>query len=276
MRFVVARFLSILVLTLLPAAAHAQAPEPEPAHDAAALAKETQNPVSSLVSVPFQFNFNNGGDLADGTALNLNFQPVMPFKLTEDVNLIFRTIVPINTAPGPNGTRYSGMGDIQTQLFLTAAKPGKIIWGVGPVFSLPVATSSAFETGTFGAGVTAVLLKNAGPWVLGSLFAQVWPMTDTGGAPETNVFSWQPFVNYNFGTGWALSTAPVILANWDAPDGQEWTVPIGVGITKTTVFNRRPMNVGFQYYRNVERPDGSAGQSFRFIIALLYPTAPKH
>jgi hypothetical protein len=64
-------------------------------------------------------------------------------------------------------------------------------------------------------------------------------------------------------------------ANWDASGGNEWTVPLGIGLVRTTVFNRRPMNIGVQYYYNVERPDGSAAQQLRFIVVLLYPTAPK-
>jgi hypothetical protein len=254
------------------AAAHAQAP-PQPAHDATELAKATQNPVGDLISLPFQFNFNTGGDLEDGTFFNLNFQPVTPFKLTDEWNLIARTIVPINSAPGPDGTRFSGVGDIQEQLFVTPRKPGGIIWGVGPAFSLPTATATPFETGTYAAGFAAVVLKLTGPWVLGSLVSQFWPLHDEGGDPETNLFILQPFVNYNFGHGWALSYSPIISANWDAADGQQWTVPIGAGITKTTTLGHRPMNVGFQYYYNVTRPDGSAGQLLRFVIAPLYPTA---
>jgi hypothetical protein len=262
--------LSMMVATQ----AVAQDALPAPAHDAAALAKQTQNPVAALVSVPFQFNFNGGGDLEDGTLFNLNFQPVIPFKLTPRVNVIARSIIPINSAPGPDGTRYSGVGDIQSQLFLTSSSPGAVVLGVGPVFSLPTATAAAFETGTFAAGLGAVVVHSQGPWVMGGLISQFWPVSDAGGAPETNLFTFQPFINYNFGVGWALSFAPVITANWDAPNGQEWTVPLGGGIVKTTVLNRRPMNVGFQYYRNVERPTGSAGQTFRFVVVLLYPQAP--
>lgn len=147
--------------------AFAQASPPEPAHDVSDLAKQTQNPVSNLTAVPLQFNFNTGGDLEDRTLLNLNFQPVIPFRLTANWNVIARTIVPINSFPGPDGTRSSGIGDIQEQLFITPARPGGIIWGIGPMLSLPTATATAAETGTWGAGVSGVVLKMAGPWVLG-------------------------------------------------------------------------------------------------------------
>jgi hypothetical protein len=264
-------WLAAAVLACGASAAFAQEPPP----DVNALAKETQNPVSSLISVPLQFNFNTGGDLEDRTFFNLNFQPVIPFELTPNWKMIARTIVPINSFPGPEGTRYSGVGDIQEQLFITPAKPGGIIWGVGPVLSFPTATAAPAETGTWAAGVGAVVVKSTGPFVLGGLISQFWPMSDAGDEPETNLLTMQPFVNYNFGRGWAMSFSPLLTANWDASDGNEWTVPLGVGLVRTTVFNRRPMNVGVQYYYNVERPDGSAAQQLRFIVVLLYPTAPK-
>ena len=264
------------VLAVLPQAALAQGGQPAgPPPDATELAKQTQNPVANLISVPLQFNFNTGGDLEDQTFFNLNVQPVMPIRVTSAVNVIARTIVPINSAPGPDGTRFSGAGDIQAELFFTPAKSGAVVWGVGPAFSLPTATAAPFATGTWAAGLTGVVVKNVGPFVLGGLVSQFWPMTDTGDEIETDLMIIQPFVNYNFGTGWALSFAPLMSANWNAPDGEQWTVPLGLGLTKTTVFNGRPMNIGFQYYNNVERPEGSAGEQIRIVIALLYPQRPR-
>jgi hypothetical protein len=159
--------LSTFALVLLMSAVTADAQQPPP--DASALAKQTQNPVANLISVPFQFNFNSAGDLGDGTLFNLNIQPVVPFRLTSKVNVIARTIVPVNSAPGPDGTRFSGIGDIQEQLFLAPSTPGPIVLGVGPVLSLPTATAEPFQTGTFAAGVAAVVVKDAGPFVLGAL-----------------------------------------------------------------------------------------------------------
>jgi hypothetical protein len=130
------------------------------------LAKQSQNPVSDLISLPFQFNFNTGGDLGDRTFFNLNFQPVIPFKLTDDWNAISRTIVPINSIPGPDGQSFSGFGDIQEQFFITPAKAGNFIWGVGPALSMPTATAEPASTGTWALGPTAVILKMTGPWVL--------------------------------------------------------------------------------------------------------------
>jgi hypothetical protein len=253
-----------------------QAPTPPSAAppDPTTLAKETQNPVGDIVSVPFQFNFNGGGAYQDQTFFNLNFQPVIPIHLTHNWTLIARPIVPIVSIPTGNGVSYSGIGDIQFQTFFTPAHPGKIIWGVGPAFSFPTATAYPAETGTWAAGPSVVVLATPGPFVLGSLFVQLSPLTDANGPPRTNNFLWQYFVNYNFGKGWALSAAPSITANWDATRSQRWTVPVGGGISRTLVFNRQPMTLGFQYYYNSIRPDSANSTTLRFSVSLIFPQKP--
>ena len=96
---------------------------------------------SVIFSVPFQFNFNGGGALRDGTFFNLNVQPVIPIHLTRKWTLISRTIVPLDSFPGPDGVKNSGFGDIQEQTFFSPREAGKVIWGIGPAFSLAAATA---------------------------------------------------------------------------------------------------------------------------------------
>lgn len=263
------RFLGLVGLLGIMAAPLAAQEKP----DATALAKQTQNPVADLVSIPFQFNFNSGGGLDDGTLYNLNIQPVIPITLNKDWKFIARAIVPYLSTPTADGDQVGGFGDIQLQGYLTPAKGGKLIWGLGPIFSFPAATNPEVRTGSWAVGPAAVALTMTGHWVIGALANQLWTYADNGGDPEVNQLVVQPFINYNFGVGWAISTAPLISANWNAPSGQQWTVPLGLGITKTTVFNRRPMNIGLQYYHNVAHPDSGPSDQVRIVLALLYPTA---
>ena len=225
---------ALCVVVLAPAAG-AQAPAPGQAPavpDATALAKEQQNPISSVVSVPLQFNLDSGGGLEDRSSLLLNAQPVLPFKVSEHWNAVSRTVVPIASLPAPSDTRSSGVGDIQMQLYFTPKKAGAVIWGAGPVVSAPTATAASMESGSWAAGPTFVALVMRGPWVAGALANNLWTFTDAGDGREVNQFLFQPFVNFNFGKGWAVSSVPIITANWDAEDGQQWTVPVGLGISQ--------------------------------------------
>ncbi|MCI0441823.1 neuromedin U [bacterium] len=243
---------------------------PEGGQAASDLAKATQNPVSNIISIPFQFNFNSGGGLGDKTFFNLNFQPVIPFKVTDGLNLIARTIVPIVSVPAGDA-RFSGIGDIQEQLFFASSKATSTVVGIGPIFSFPTATADVSRTGSWAAGPNGVVVKTTKHFVLGALINQLWTFADDGDDVKVNQFLLQPFVNFNFGKGWALTTGPSITANWDAPDGEQWTVPVGMGIARTTVFAKRPMTLAIAYYHNVEHPSGAAANQLRIQVTLIYP-----
>src|SRR5271165_279195 len=79
----------------------ANAAEPENDAKTEELAKESQNPIANLISVPFQNNFNFGIGPKDTTQWDLNVQPVIPITLNKDWNLITRTIMPIINQPSP-------------------------------------------------------------------------------------------------------------------------------------------------------------------------------
>ena len=135
------------------------------ADDAAALAQKLSNPVSSLISVPFQFNYDARiGPLKDGERLTINVQPVIPFSISKDWNLVSRTIVPIvwqsDIFPG-SGNQF-GLGDTVQSFFFTPKQAKGIIWGAGPVILLPTGTDQLLSGHKWGVGPTAVVLKQAG------------------------------------------------------------------------------------------------------------------
>jgi len=235
------------------------------------LAKATQNPVAALTSVPFQFNFTTGGDLGDRTQLVLNFQPVLPLKVNERWNLILRTIVPIVDAPLPGGDRASGIADIQQQLFFTPAESSGLTWGIGPIFSFPTATNDAVRTGQWGIGPTAVVVVTEGPFVLGGQTSQLWRFAGADTGPSLSLFTLQPFINYNLAGGWSVAFSPIITANWSAPSGDVWTVPLGLGLSKVDAIGKQSISISLQYYRNVARPAGVGSDVLRLQINFLFP-----
>lgn len=258
-------FVLVLLIGLLAA--------PGLAQDEADLAKQTQNPVSDLISVPFQNNTNFGIGPGDDTQNVLNIQPVWPFRLNEQWNLITRTIVPVSSQPGvlTGSSSEFGIGDINFSAFFSPARPGKWIWGVGPSLLFPTATDDVLGMEQWGAGPTAVLLTMDGRWVYGALINNIWSFGGDDDRGDVNQMLLQPFVNYNMPDGWYLVSAPIITANWEADSNNAWTVPLGGGLGKIFKVGKQPLNASIQGYYNVEKPRLGADWTLRAQLQLLFP-----
>lgn len=241
--------------------------------EAASLAKASQNPVANMVSLPLQYNYYTNGGLGTQSELVLNVQPVVPLPIGERWLIVSRTIVPFTNLPLTNTTRATGIADIQEQAYFTAAHPGKFTWALGPVFSFPTATNPLLETGQWGLGPTAVALVMPGPWVIGVLVNNIWRIGGAAHGQVLNTFTTQPFINFNMPNAWAIATAPLITSNWSAPEGQRWTVPIGLGVTKITHVGDQPLNLLMEYYHNVKHPDLAGSEQLRLEVAFLWPSA---
>jgi hypothetical protein len=247
------------------------------ADDATSLAKAAQNPVASMISLPLQFNMNFDTGPEDDLQTVLNIQPVVPFSLGENWNLITRTIMPVISQPdfGVYSKRENGIGDIQFSTFLSPKAPssGGWIWGAGPIVQLDSATDDRLGQGAWGLGPTAVALRIAGPWVYGALVNNVWSVSEDDDRGEVNQFLMQPFINYNFPSspGRYLTFSPIITANWEAESGEEWLVPVGLGIGQVTRLGEQPVNLQGAFYYNVERPDGAPNYQVRLQFQFLFP-----
>ena len=240
----------------------------------AELAKKLSNPVSDLVSVPFQFNWeNNVGPDGDGMRMVLNIQPVLPISLTKNWNLIARWIMPYIAQPEALGSA-SGFGDVVFSSFFSPANSGAFTWGIGPVLTLPLTTDPSLGAGKWGAGPTAVALRIQGPWVIGMLVNQVWSFADASSTERPNVNSafFQPFVGYVTNGGITYSVNSESTANWQAEaSGDTWSVPINFLVSKLTRFGPLPFSVQAGYGVYVVRPDGGPAWKLRTNFILLIP-----
>ena len=232
------------------------------------LAKQTQNPVADLISLPFQNN-TDGGLGATGAIQNTtNIQPVYPVNLNDDWLMITRTILPVvyqeELLPGA-GSKF-GLGDTTFSAFFSPRSKSKTVWGVGPVALLPTSTSDRLGAGEWGLGVSGVALTMPGDWVVGGVVSNVWSFEGA-----VNFFTLQPFVNYNLGQGWYLVSAPIMTANWEAPDGEQWRVPLGGGAGRTFRIGKLPVNLNAQYYSYVETTSGGPEWQLRLQLQFLFP-----
>jgi hypothetical protein len=246
---------------------------PAEAQDETELAKKTQNPVADLISVPLQSNFNFGAGSKERMIYILNVQPVIPINITENWNLITRVIMPIINQPSlfPGMDSATGLGDLNPTFFFSPAKPGGLIWGFGPTFTLPTSTDELLGSEKWSMGPAAVALTMQGPWVFGALMNNQWSVGGWGDE-HVNAFLMQPFVNYNLPAGWYLTSSPILTANWAADRGGDvWTVPLGGGAGKLFRVGRLPINAQLAAYGNVAKPEFGPDWQLRFQIQFLFP-----
>jgi hypothetical protein len=246
-----------------------------------AIIKLSQNPVGNIAVIPFQSNFNYALGPYARFQYNLNIQPVVPFMLSDKMNLIARTIIPILVEPSfapPTVCATAGCGstfgisDVQEQLFFAPkTKPGALIWGAGPIFQFPFAQPQFLGSGKWSAGPALVGLIEPGHFVMGILMTQLWSFAGKANNPPVDSGLFQPFINYNMKHGWSLSTGPIITVDYTAPGNQKWAVPIGGGGGKTFKLGDQPMQVNVLYYTFIQKPLNSPQTNLRIVWSLLYP-----
>ena len=232
------------------------------------LAKLAQNPVGNLISLPFQNNTNLNFGPEKGTQNILNIQPVIPISVNEEWNIITRTIVPVDldALARARASTATGVGDTVFTAFLSPAKPGKWIWGAGPVVQIPTNSNRNSATGTGASDPRSSCCT----WTMAARGSTACWSTTSGRSPATrqggsyNNGLIQPFVNYNFPEGFYLTTAPILTVDWKADSGERWTIPIGGGVGKIFHLGKLPVNTQLSAYYNVSgRSTVPTGRSAR-------------
>jgi hypothetical protein len=266
--------------------------QPSSGESSSNLAKQLSNPIANLISVPLSNNFDyGGGSQRAGSQYLLNIQPVIPFKLTDDWNLITRTIVPFTAVVHIIPGNLVGLGDIVQSFFLSPSKPTNgIIWGAGPVFLYPTATRDEISANQFGAGPTIVALTQSNGYTFGILANHIWgignPGTNglgggsiladdgstiavpPGRSPRINATYLQPFASYTFPTQTTLNVSSESTYNWT---GRTWTVPIVAGVSQLLKVGGQPISIGISGKYYAVRPEGAPAWGMRLALTFLFP-----
>ncbi len=261
--------LSLLAGAMLAAAAPASAQD-----SAADLAKKLSNPVAALISVPIQYNRDDEiGAARLGQRQSITVQPVVPITLDRDCNLISRTIVPIVDQKDifPGAGSQSGLGDIVQSAFFSPRLPtaGGWIWGAGPVLLLPSGSDDLLSARKWGAGPTAVVLKQDSGWTYGALANHIWSFAGESNRADISATFIQPFLSYTTPTAWTYTLQTESTYDWK---GKQWTVPINAAATKVTKLGGQLLSVGGGLRYWADGPDGAPhGLGVRLVVALLFP-----
>jgi hypothetical protein len=255
------------------------------------LAKQLANPISSLISVPFQANEDWGyGPSGNGYKFTLNIQPVIPISISKDWNVIVRTILPIvsqhdlfyipnlpkNSPLQPQNRSQDGLSDTTQSFFFSPKKPGPfgLVWGIGPVFLYPTGTHPFLGTGTFSIGPTVVVLEQIGGWTAGALMNQLWSTVIEEHRSSVSQMFLQPFLAYTTKTHTTFTLSSESTANWNASSSDgKWTVPVIFQVSQILKIGKQPISIqiGGKYYADSPRygPDWGV----RLNVTLLYPIA---
>ena len=274
-RIKICLYLIILVTITTADAITANAGQENAATDEAAeLAKKLANPIASLISVPAQYNYDEYGGRNDRASVSrLNIQPVIPFSLTANWNVITRTIVPLIDQHGfpLDAMNESGLGDITASQFFSPKAPGAggWIWGAGPVELLPSATDEMLGGEKWGLGPTGVVLKQQGPWTYGILANHIWSVAGDDDRADINATFLQPFVSYITKTKTTFGVNTESTYDWE---NEAWSVPVIAQVSQ--LFKIGPQILQFavaaKYW--AESPDdGPDGWGFRAQLTFLFP-----
>lgn len=263
----VPRWLAIGLVVVIPALQPARA-QSRPT----ALAKAWQNPIGSVINVPFDNSFGFEQDSAR-SIYALDVRGIVPIRFNDGNRLVPRILLPFSEVPFTDGSHFD-IGDTRVDVLYaggcTAAHDGFSI-GLGPALSIPTATSSALTSGKWEAGLSFAQVASQGRWVLGAQLSQLWSFAGSSSHRTTSPFIAEPFLYFNFDEGWSLLSAPEIRADWQVARNDGWTLPLGGGIAKTFGDHQQGVAASVSAYANSVRAAGAPSWTLHARLSLLYP-----
>jgi hypothetical protein len=265
--------MKVVLVAMMAATAVAGIAQEAGTDPAAELAKKLANPVAALISVPLQYNYDeNYGPDDEGSRSVLNIQPVIPFSLGEDWNLITRTIVPlIDQRDIPvKGQDKSGMGDIVQSFFFSPKQPvGGWILAVGPVGLYPTASDEMLGGEKWGAGPTALALKQNGPLTLGFLANHIESFAGDDNRNDISLTFLQPFVSYITKTKTTFGLNTESTYDWES---EQWAVPVNVSVAQLFKVGSQIMQFGLGARYWAESAEaGPEDWGGRATLTFLFP-----
>ena len=228
-----------------------------------------------------------------------------PKKLNDEWNLINRVVWTVPSVPvdkddfdefssqggaivPPSGFapidafngRTTGLGDTYYVALFSPADgidvaTGKFVWGAGFDLSFPTATEDVLGSGRWSAGPSGLGVYLGEKWKIGALGQHYWDYAGDDDRDDVNLTNLQYFVFYSLDETTSIGAAPNIIANWEQDSDDTFTVPVGIGASKTFQFGKVPVRFGVEYHYSVIQPDDVAGADWnvRFYVIPAAPSA---
>jgi hypothetical protein len=207
---------------------------------------------------------------------NLYFQPVMPVSLTKGMNLITRPVLTLyNSVPlptGPSSTeRKTTFGDTTLAQCLSPAGTEPWIFAAGPTWIFPTAGSDPTGQGKWQVGPAVGGGYITPKFMIAAFAQQWWSFAGDADRESTSQLSVLPLIYRFFGKGWSVGYSGNILADFKAPSGQKWTVPLGLSIGKVAFLGKLPVQVQIAGQYFVERPTGGPDWNVQLQLTPVIP-----
>jgi hypothetical protein len=100
---------------------------------------------------------------------------------------------------------------------------------------------------------------------------QWWSFAGDDDRKSTSQLNLLPLIYRFFGDGWSVGYSGNIVADWNAPSGERWTVPIGLALAKVVRFGMLPVQVQVAGQYFVERPTGGPDWNIQLQITPVIP-----
>lgn len=234
------------------------------------LAKSVHNPFEDFIRVPIEADTNFKVGPHHNVGQSLNVEPVFPFHLNREWDLIARPNLTLTYLPSPH--RQFGLEDLQTLFYLTPSSASEWIWGIGPIFEFPTATSKQLGTGKWAVGPNGALVYSNGPWFNQILAYHLISFAGDRGRASVSLSYLEPQISYNFESGWYVDTDPEMTFDWRANSADAWTIPVGLDVGKAFNLGSQAMSLQIGSYDFVKHPQGSTRWMLRVTVTLLFPT----
>ena len=134
---------------------------------------------------------------------------------------------------------------------------------------MPTATDELLGGEKWGAGPTAVVLKQIGGWTVGGLANHIWSFAGDSDRSDISATFLQPFVAYTTPDAWTFTLNTEASYDWK---DEAWSVPINGVVSKLVQIGNQPVSffAGARYWAE-SAPNGPEGLGARFGFTLLFP-----
>ncbi len=261
-----------MLLALAPFLANAQEkPAASPA-SAQELSDKLANPVASLISVPLQNNMTYGIGPYNGSKYVINVQPVIPFSIGKNLNLITRYILPIvdqRDITSENSNQF-GLSDATVTAFFSPKHSKGLTWGAGPAFLVPTATDKFLGTEKFGIGPSLLMLKQVSGNTIGFISNQIWSVAGNSNRSDVNQFYIQAFFNKSYKSGAGVGANIEITQNWA---GNATTITLNApSVSAVTKLGNQAAQLAIMPMIPLVGPSASrADWGLRAVVSFVFP-----